>query len=56
MTRSAPNLQARPSQPLGKLAWVRRGNAGKKLGLPATQRIRLTDGPSLSDLLSEDRA
>lgn len=56
LVRLAPNLQARPSQPLDKLAWVRRGKAGKQLGLPAAQRIRLTDGASLSDLLLEDRA
>lgn len=56
LVRLAPNLQARPSQPLDKLAWVRRGKAGKKPGLSAEQRIRLTDGNSLSDLLLEDRA
>ncbi|MEZ5452901.1 MAG: type II toxin-antitoxin system prevent-host-death family antitoxin [Thiothrix sp.] len=56
LVRLAPNLQARPSQPLDKLAWVRRGKAGKQLGLPTTQRIRLTDGSTLNDLLLEDRA
>ena len=44
LTQLAPNLQLRPSQPLDKLTWVRRGQAGKKLGLPAAQRIRLTEG------------
>lgn len=38
-----------------KSEWVRRGQSGKKLGLPAAQRIRLTEGVSLSDLLLEDR-
>ncbi len=56
LTRLAPNLQLRTSQPLDKLAWVRHGQGGKKLGLPAAQRIRLTEGVSLSDLLLEDRA
>ncbi len=56
LTRLAPNLQLRASQPLDKLAWVRRGQASKKLGLPAAQRIRLAEGVSLSDLLLEDRA
>jgi len=56
LTRLAPNLQLRPSQPLDKLAWVRCGQAGNKLGLPAAQRIRLTEGVSLSDVLLEDRA
>ncbi len=56
LMRLAPNLQLRTSQPLDKLAWVRRGQGGKKLGLPATQRIRLTEGVSLSDLLLEDRS
>lgn len=56
LTCLAPNLQLRTSQPLNKLAWVRHGQAGKKLGLPATQRIRLNDGTPLSDLLLEDRA
>ncbi len=56
LTQLVPNLQLHVSQPLDKLAWVRRGQAGKKLGLPTTQRIRLTEGVSLSDLLLEDRA
>lgn len=56
LTRLAPNLQVRASQPLDKLAWVRRGQADKKLGLPTVQRIRLTEGVTLSDLLLEDRA
>lgn len=55
LTRLAPNLQLRASQPLDKLAWVRRGQAGKKLVLPTVQRIRLTEGVTLSDLLLEDR-
>ncbi|MFZ1570519.1 MAG: type II toxin-antitoxin system prevent-host-death family antitoxin [Thiolinea sp.] len=55
LVRLASSLQARPSQPLDKLAWVRRGQAGKKLGLPIEQRVRLTKGTSMSDLLLEDR-
>lgn len=35
---------------MGK-AWAK----WQKLGLPAAQRIRLTEGVSLSDLLLEDR-
>lgn len=31
LTRLAPNLQLRASQPLDKLAWVRHGQVGKKL-------------------------
>ena len=44
LTQLVPNLQLRASQPLDKLAWVRRGQGGKKLGLPAAQRIHLTEG------------
>ena len=44
LMRLAPNLQLRASQPLDKLAWVRRGQAGKQLGLPNAQRIRLAEG------------
>lgn len=56
LMRLAPNLQLRTSQPLDKLAGVRHGQGSKKLGLPAAQRIRLTEGVSLSDLLLENHA
>jgi prevent-host-death family protein len=56
LVRLAPNLQIRPIQPLDKLAWVRRGKAGKTLGLASGQRVQLTAGKSLSELLLEDRA
>lgn len=56
LVQLAPHFQARPSQPLDKLAWVRRGKTDKSLGLPAVQRIRLSNGTSLSDLLLDDRA
>lgn len=55
LVRLAPNLQTKASQPLDKLAWVRRGQGGKPLGLPTAQRIRLTGHQPLSDLLLEDR-
>jgi len=55
LVRLAPNVQTKVSQPLDKLAWVRRGQGGKTLGLPAAERIRLSGRQTLSDLLLEDR-
>ncbi|MFO7641933.1 MAG: type II toxin-antitoxin system prevent-host-death family antitoxin [Candidatus Competibacteraceae bacterium] len=55
LVRLAPNPRIKASQPLDKLAWVRRGQGGKPLGLPAAERIRLTGDQTLSDLLLEDR-
>lgn len=54
LVRLASSLQARPSQPLDKLAWVRRGQISKKIGLPVNQRVRLSQGESMSDLSLED--
>jgi prevent-host-death family protein len=55
LVRLAPNVQTKVSQLLDKLAWVRRGQGGKALGLPAAERIRLAGDQTLSDLLLKDR-
>ncbi len=54
LVRLAP-MRIKASQSLDNLAWVRRGQGGKPLGLPAAERIRLTGDQTLSDLLLEDR-
>jgi len=55
LVRLAPNLRIKAAQSLDNLAWVRRGQGGKPLGLPAAERIRLAGDQTLSDLLLKDR-
>lgn len=56
LVRLASSRQPESPQPLDKLAWIRRGQGGNALGLPAGERLRLNPGDNLSDLLLEDRA
>lgn len=50
--------QARPD-PLANVSWIRQPTRkrlpGERFGLPPEQRIKMTPGPSLSDIVLQDR-
>ena len=50
--------QERPD-PLANISWIRQPTrkrlTGERFGLPPEQRIKMTPGPSLSDIVLQDR-
>ena len=50
-----PTEELSSANSLHNLHWVRKGQNGKPKGLPDDQRIKLSPGKSLSDIVLEDR-
>jgi len=50
-----PTKELSSANSLQNIPWVRKYKNGKPMGLPANQRIKLSPGKSLSDIMLEDR-
>ena len=50
-----PTEELSSANSLQNILWVRKYKNGKPMGLPANQRIKLSPGKSLSDIMLEDR-
>ena len=52
-------VKARRPDPLANVAWIRQPTRqrqpGERFGLPPDQRIKMTPGPTMSDIVLQDR-